>query len=186
MLLLASQSPRRSQLLAQLGVEFSVIDVDVPEQREVGEAALDYVRRVSRDKAMAGLAAANAGSVVLAADTEVVLDDIVFGKPADADDAAAMLRRLSGREHDVISVVWLVDADAQRSAVCQTRVRVAQLGDDDIAAYIASGECFGKAGAYAIQGRFAAYVEGLQGSHSSVMGLPLHETARLLRQAGLF
>lgn len=186
MLLLASKSPRRSQLLAQLGVEFCVIDIDIPEQRDDGETALDYVTRVSRDKALAGLAQAAPGDFVLAADTEVVLDDVVFGKPSDASEAAAMLRRLSGREHDVVSVVWLIDANRQRSAQCITAVRFAELGDADIAHYVDSGECFGKAGAYAIQGRAAAFVSDLHGSHSSVMGLPLHETASLLRERALY
>lgn len=185
MLLLASQSPRRHQLLAQLGVECSVIDVDVLEQRAANESALEYVRRVSRDKAEAGLAKASGTDWVLAADTEVVLNDVVFGKPVDAADAAAMLRRLSGREHQVISVVWLVNVDTELSATCLTEVSVEALDDAAIAAYIASGDCYGKAGAYAIQGRFAAHVSMLKGSHSSVMGLPLHETARLLKQAGL-
>ena len=185
MLLLASQSPRRRQLLEQLGVAFSVIDVDVPELRSPLESARDYVVRVARDKARAGLARAAAGAHVLAADTEVVLDDDVFGKPADAADAAAMLRRLSGREHQVISAVWLVDASGERSATCVTRVRVETLDDAAISAYVAAGECFGKAGAYAIQGRFAAHVPLIHGSHSSVMGLPLHETAALLARHGL-
>src|SRR5690348_5100482 len=112
MLHLASQSPRRRQLLQQLGADFSLLDVEVAEQRAAGELPQDYVSRVARDKARAGLASLGraADAVVLGADTEVVLDDEVFGKPQDATDAAAMLRRLSGRTHAVISVVWLVGA----------------------------------------------------------------------------
>ena len=185
MLLLASKSPRRRQLLEQLGIAHGVLDVDVPEQRAPGESAIGYVTRVAHDKALAGLAAAGEGDTVMAADTEVVLDDVVFGKPVDAADAVRMLRRLSGRDHEVISAVWLVDEQRQASAICVTRVRFARLDDADIAHYVASGECFGKAGAYAIQGRAAAFVSHLDGSHSSVMGLPLHETAALLKQFGI-
>jgi septum formation protein len=184
---LASQSPRRRQLLEQLGVDFAVLDVDVPEQRAPGESPWDYVSRVARDKARAGLAAlAHAGdALVLGADTEVVLDDEVFGKPRDADDAATMLRRLSGRTHAVISAVWLVGADGEQCEVCVSRVRFATLDASTIAAYVATGEPFGKAGAYAIQGRGAAMVAHLDGSYSGVMGLPLFETARLLRRDGI-
>ena len=193
MLYLASQSPRRRQLLEQIGVDFSVLDVDVPEQRMLGESPQDYVSRVARDKARAGLASLDqanqsqanqnqaSDAVVLGADTEVVLDDEVFGKPQDADDAAAMLRRLSGRTHEVISVVWLVGAAREECAVCISQVRFAPLDESTVATYVATGEPFGKAGAYAIQGRGAALVEHLQGSYSGVMGLPVFETARLLR-----
>jgi len=193
MLYLASQSPRRRQLLEQIGVDFSVLDVDVLEQRMRGESPHDYVSRVARDKARAGLASLDhanqdqanqnraSDAIVLGADTEVVLDDEVFGKPQDADDAAAMLRRLSGRTHEVISVVWLVGAAREECAVCISQVRFAPLDESTVATYVATGEPFGKAGAYAIQGRGAALVEHLQGSYSGVMGLPVFETARLLR-----
>jgi septum formation protein len=115
MLYLASQSPRRRELLARLGRPFAALDLDVPEQRQPGEAADDYVRRVAREKAGAGLleVVAIPGARVLAADTEVVLDDPVFGKPRDAADAAAMLRRLSGRTHRVVTVAWLVAASRE-------------------------------------------------------------------------
>ena len=185
MLSLASKSPRRRQLLEQLGVAFSVIDIDVPEQREQGETALQYVQRVSRDKAYAGLATAAPGDVVLAGDTEVVLHDEVFGKPRDEADAVRMLRRLSGHEHTVRSVVWLVDGQREMSAHCLTRVRFDTLDEADIAAYVATGECVGKAGAYAIQGRAAAFISEIQGSYSNVMGLPLYETAIVLRAFAL-
>lgn len=184
---LASQSPRRRQLLGQLGADFAVLDVDVPEQRAPGESPRDYVSRVARDKARAGLAALASGgdALVLGADTEVVLDDEVFGKPRDAADAAAMLRRLAGRTHAVISAVWLVGNGGEQCEVCVSRVRFAALDEPAIAAYVATGEPFGKAGAYAIQGRGAAMVEHLEGSYSGVMGLPLFETARLLRRSGI-
>jgi septum formation protein len=187
MLHLASQSPRRRELLARLGLRFGVLDVDVPERREAGESPLDYVRRVAREKAGAGLlrVAAVPGAVVLGADTEVVLDDEVFGKPRDADDAAAMLRRLSGRSHEVVSVVWAVSAGREACAVSVSQVDFGELEEADIAAYVAGGEPMGKAGAYAIQGGAEAFVRRLSGSYSGVMGLPLYETARLLRGFGL-
>lgn len=185
MLYLASKSPRRRQLLEQIGVAFEVVEVDVPEHRSPDESPRHYVSRVARDKALAGLARVDdPQAMVLGSDTEVVLDDEVFGKPADAADAAAMLRRLSGRTHEVISAVWLIDAHRQDSEVCVSRVRFAALDEATIAAYVATGEPFGKAGAYAIQGRGGSLVEHLEGSHSGVMGLPVFETARLLARFG--
>jgi septum formation protein len=186
MLHLASRSPRRSELLARLGVEFGVLDLDVPEHRQPGESAQEYVRRVAREKAGAGLLEVMAvpDALVLAADTEVILGDEVFGKPRDADDAAAMLRRLSGRTHQAVSVVWLMSASREAQAVSVSDVTFATLGEDDIAAYLATGEWEGKAGAYAIQGRAQAFITRLNGSFSGVMGLPLHETAQLLREFG--
>lgn len=192
MLHLASRSPRRAELLARLGLEFGLLDLDVPEQRGVTEPAADYVRRVAREKAGAGLLevvavpGAAAGQVaVLGADTEVILGDRVFGKPADAADAAEMLRALSGRTHEVLTAVSLVSAGREAQTAVLTRVTVEALSDDAIARYLACGEWQGKAGAYAIQGRFEAHVQRLDGSYSGVMGLPLHETAGLLRQFGL-
>ncbi len=186
MLHLASQSPRRRQLLEQLGVDFAVLEVEVPEQRDPAETPQAYVSRVALGKARAGLAALDAsnGALVLGADTEVVLDDEVFGKPRDAAAATAMLRLLSGRTHTVVSVVWLVGAQRERSATCISQVTFADLSAADIESYVATRESFGKAGAYAIQGRGAALIAHLQGSYSGVMGLPLFETARLLREAG--
>jgi septum formation protein len=184
-LYLASQSPRRRELLEQIGMTFSVLHVEVPEQRAAGELPQDYVHRVARDKARAGLAHLPAGdranAIVLGSDTEVVLDGDVFGKPRDADDAAAMLRRLSGRTHEVISAVWLVADGREQGDVCVSRVRFAKLDEATIATYVASGEPFGKAGAYAIQGSGASLIEHLEGSYSGVMGLPLFETSRLLK-----
>jgi septum formation protein len=185
MLYLASQSPRRRELLGQLGATFSVLDVNIVEKRAIDEAPQDYVQRVARDKAKEGLASLDtdkrATAVVLGADTEVVLDGDVFGKPDDAADAAAMLRRLSGRTHEVISAVWLVSTERETGEVCVSKVRFAILDDATIDAYVASGEPFGKAGAYAIQGRGATLIEHLEGSYSGVMGLPLFETAWLMR-----
>ena len=187
MLYLASQSPRRRELLARLGHEFGLLELDVPEQRQPGEPAEDYVRRVAREKAGAGLlkVVGNPSAVVLGSDTEVVLDDEVFGKPRDAADAAAMLRRLAGRTHRVISAVSLVSPSREAQAVSVSEVSFAELDEAAIARYVASGEPEGKAGAYAIQGAAEAFVTRLAGSYSGVMGLPLYETAQLLRQFGL-
>lgn len=188
MLYLASQSPRRRELLARLGVTFEIVDVEVPEVRIAPESPREYVERVARDKAAAGLrivAARDPAAVVLGADTEVVLDGRVFGKPRDGGDAAAMLRALSGRTHAVISAVCCARQGAADTAACLSEVRFSDLVDADIARYAATGEPFGKAGAYAIQGRSAAFIAHLSGSYSGVMGLPLFETAGLLRGAGI-
>jgi septum formation protein len=186
MLHLASRSPRRSELLARLGVPFGVLDLDIPEQRQSGEAADEYVRRVAREKAGAGLlqVVAVPGALVIGADTEVVLDDEVFGKPRDDDDAASMLRRLSGRTHRVVSAVSLVSRSRELQAVSVSEVTFAELDEDAIARYVSTGEPMGKAGGYAIQGGAEVFVANLSGSYSGVMGLPLHETARLLREFG--
>ena len=182
MLYLASQSPRRAELLTRLGVDYAVLPIDVAERRHRGEAARDYVRRVAWEKAEAGLQQVRhfPGAVVLGADTEVLVDDETLGKPADADDAMAMLRQLSGRTHQVISAVSLVGIERCAGAMSVSTVTFAELHERDIAAYVASGDCMGKAGAYAIQGRAEAFVSRLEGSYSGVVGLPLHETARLL------
>ncbi len=187
MLYLASQSPRRRQLLEQLGLDFHVLEIEVPEHPAPGEPAEDYVSRVAREKAGAGLLAVAAlpGAMVLAADTEVVLDGEVFGKPRDVADAAAMLARLGGRRHRVLSAVWVVDAAREAHALSLSEVEFEPLDAATIARYIATGEPFGRAGAYAIQGRGGAFVRHLSGSYSGVMGLPLHETATLLRGFGL-
>ncbi|MGO1071466.1 Maf family protein [Lysobacter sp. CA199] len=187
MLYLASQSPRRRELLGRLGLDFGLLDLDLPEQRQPGEPALDYVRRVAREKAGAGLlkVVANPSAVVLGADTEVVLDDEVFGKPRDLADAAAMLRKLSGRTHQVISAVSLVSPSREAQAVSVSEVGFAELDPATIERYLATGESMGKAGGYAIQGFAEVFVSRLTGSYSGVMGLPLHETARLLREFGL-
>lgn len=187
LLYLASQSPRRRQLLEQVGIRFDVVQVDVPELRAVGESPVNYVSRVAREKAGAGLLQLGGApyAVVLGADTEVVLGDEVFGKPTDPADAADMLRRLAGREHRVITVAWCVSGSREERAVNQSTVEFGALSDADIAGYIASGEPMGRAGAYAIQGRAAAFVRRIEGSYSSVMGLPLFETVNLLRRFGI-
>lgn len=187
MLHLASQSPRRRDLLARLGLPFGQVDVDVPEECGGGESPPDYVLRVATDKARAGLQALGGGTdiLVLGADTEVVLDGVVFGKPRDDADAAAMLRRLSGRRHEVISAVVAVGAGRAGHAVVVTGVTFDSLDEATIAAYVASGEPRGKAGGYAIQGGAELFVARMDGSHSGVVGLPLQQTAALLRTFGL-
>src|SRR5690606_18385186 len=179
--------PRRRELLGRLGLDFGVLDIDIPERRAPGEAPAEYVRRVAREKAGAGLlrVAAVPGAVVLGSDTEVILGDEVFGKPRDAEDAAGMLRRLSGRTHEVVSAVSVVSAGREAQAVSVSQVTFGELSDADIDAYVASGEPMGKAGAYAIQGGGEVFVSRLSGSYSGVMGLPLYETARLLEQFGI-
>ena len=186
MIFLASQSPRRRQLLAQLGHDFGVLDVEVPEEPLPGEPPEEYVRRVAREKAGAGLlqVAATPGEIVVAGDTEVVLGDEVFGKPRDDADACAMLAKLAGRTHRVISTVYVVDAGREQEATSISEVTFAPLDAVAIGAYVATGEPKGRAGAYAIQGRAAAFIERLTGSYTGVMGLPLFETARLLRMFG--
>ena len=184
MLYLASQSPRRHQLLSQLGIEHEILEVQIPEVRQPGEPASDYVNRVAREKAGAGLLEVMAvpGALVLGADTEVIFNDVVYGKPADADDAARMLGELAGRSHQVVTAVWLVSASREEHAVSESEVRFSALSPLEIAAYVETGECMGKAGAYAVQGRAAAFIAYLSGSYSGVMGLPLHETSMLLRK----
>ena len=186
-LFLASKSPRRAQLLEQLGLAFDTLDIDIAEVPLPGEAAEDYVRRLAREKAGAGLlqVAAVSGACVIGSDTEVVLDGEIFGKPIDVDDAERMLHRLAGREHQVLTAVAVLSPEREAESVQISTVRFAEMSPDTIRRYVASGEPLGKAGGYAIQGRAAAYIEHLSGSYSGAMGLPLHETSRLLAASGL-
>ena len=187
MLYLASKSPRRAELLARLGLDFGVLDLDIPELRQPNEPAREYVRRVAREKAGAGLLTVMSvpQALVLGADTEVILDDEVFGKPRDAADATAMLRRLSGRTHHAVTAVSLISAGREAQAVSVSEVSFAELDEDEIAAYVATGQADGKAGAYGIQGAAERFVRHLSGSYSGVMGLPLFETSRLLKSFGV-
>lgn len=182
MLYLASRSPRRSELLTRLEVAFQTLDIDIPEVRAAGEAPEAYVRRVALDKAQAGLAqvAGDPQAVVLGSDTEVVLGDRVYGKPADADDAAAMLATLAGRTHRVITAVALAGHGRHALEVVTSEVTFAPMSAAQIQAYVATGEPMGKAGAYAIQGGGERHISHLAGSFSGVMGLPLQQTAALL------
>jgi len=190
---LASRSPRRRELLKQIGVAFEVLllrdhpgrNVDVDESQQPGEGPDDYVRRVCRIKADAGwervLQRRLRRFPVLAADTVVCVEDVILGKPPDPSHAAKMLRLLSGREHRVLTAVTLKLEDRVELVVSESRVRFGELSQADIEAYVASGEATDKAGAYAIQGRAGAFVTELHGSYSGIMGLPLHETAQLLK-----
>ena len=168
-------------------MRFEILDAPVHEQAQPGEHPEQYVKRVAREKAGAGLLqlGGHSQAIVLGADTDVVIDGQVLGKPADAAQAAALLRQLSGRTHQVHTAVWLLSAGREQSALVSTEVRFSALSEAEIAAYIATGEPFGKAGAYAVQGRAAAFIAGITGSYSGVMGLPLHETAVLLRNFGV-
>ncbi len=186
MLYLASRSPRRNELLARLDIPFQVLDMEIPEVRAADESPEDYVRRVAQDKARAGLAlvAGDPDAVVLGSDTEVVLGDRVYGKPADAGDAAAMLRSLAGHTHRVITVVALAAQGRQDAVVVESEVTFAAMDEAAIAGYVASGEPMGKAGGYAIQGGAERWISRLSGSYSGVMGLPLQQAAALLREFG--
>lgn len=182
---LASASPRRRELLEQIGVPVTLVRCAVDEQALRGEAPADYVQRVTRDKVVAGVAAAPAGAVVLAADTAVVLGDRILGKPGDRQQGLAMLRALSGREHQVMTAVAVAQGEDIRLELVSTRVRFRPLEDNEIQAYWDTGEPADKAGGYGIQGLGAVFVEHLAGSYSAVVGLPLMETARLLAGFGV-
>lgn len=188
MLYLASRSPRRQELLQRLDVPFQTLQLDVPELRAPDESPAQYVQRVALEKARAGLAqvqASDPDAIVLGSDTEVVLGERVFGKPADADDAIAMLSLLSGRTHQVLTAVVLVCAQrAPVQTLVVSEVTFAPLDAAQIAAYVACGEPMGKAGAYAIQGRAERFISHLAGSYSGVMGLPLFHTSQLLTALG--
>lgn len=193
-LYLASGSPRRAELLAQVGVLFTQLLPSVDETRLEAEAPHDYVRRLASDKARAGMVLAQAQTNtepfgVLGADTIVVLGDRVFGKPGDAQEHLGMLRSLSGRSHEVYTAVALQCSPGAhvepRLAITCTAVQFRELEEKQIQRYWASGEPRDKAGGYAIQGIGALFVESINGSYSGVVGLPLCETGILLREAGI-
>ncbi len=195
---LASQSPRRRQLLDQLGVRHELLLADADEDAEALEALLPgelpaaYVQRVTALKLAAAVQRWRARKLpdapILCADTTVAIGRRILGKPSDAADAQAMLQALSGKTHRVLTAVALHHGGDGRAArmearLSTSRVHIAPLRPEVISAYILSGEPFGKAGAYAIQSQFAAWIERIEGSHSGIMGLPLFETAQLLQQA---
>lgn len=182
-LYLASASPRRRELLTQIGVTFDTLDVAVEERVHDGESPGEYVQRVALAKARAGVACLGVATrPVLGADTEVVIDATVLGKPADRAQGIAMLARLSGREHEVLTAIALIAGAQVLTRLVRTRVSFRELSGAECAAYWQTGEPAGKAGGYAIQGRGALFVRSLTGSYSGVMGLPLYETGELLRQ----
>lgn len=189
MIYLASASPRRQELLRQAGLSFEALPSNILEEQWAGEAAVDYVRRVAADKArhVARLVAERSLPVhpVLGADTEVVVEDDILGKPRDRAHATGMLRRLSGRTHTVLTAICLVTVAGEHSALCESRVTFTALTNDTIARYLETGEADDKAGAYAIQGRAAGFIAHLAGSYSGVMGLPLYELFETLKRAGV-
>jgi septum formation protein len=192
---LASQSPRRRQLLEQIGIRHELLLPEADEDSEAleavrpGEAPAAYVQRVTALKLDAALARLRRRGLpsapVLCSDTTVALGRTIYGKPVDAADAQRMLRELSGRTHRVLTAIAVQSGRTRRQALSDSRVRFAPMTAAQIRAYVASGEPIGKAGAYAVQGRAAAYIEHIAGSYTGIMGLPLHETATLLRAAGV-
>lgn len=195
---LASQSPRRRQLLDQLGVAHELLlpnaagdiaeDAEAIELEHPGEAARDYVQRVTAGKLAAAVARHARRHLspgpILCSDTTVALGPQILGKPVDADDARRILQMLSGQEHEVLTAVAVQHGERRLAALSISKVRFMPLSAQQIQAYVASGEPMGKAGAYGIQGLAGAYVEQMNGSYSGIMGLPLFETAQLLRQLG--
>lgn len=184
-LYLASASPRRRELLEQIGVPVQVVRCAVDEQVLPGELPEQYVQRVTRAKVLAGVAQAPLDAVVLAADTAVVLDGQILGKPADREHAMRMLRALSGREHQVMTAVAVMRGAEVQLQLVATQVRFRPLTEAQMAAYWETGEPVDKAGGYGIQGLGAVFVEHVSGSYSAVVGLPLMETAVLLDDFGI-
>ena len=186
-IVLASASERRSRLLTQIGVRHESLAADLDEDPRPGEGPADYVQRLARDKALAGLAALGGRTdlPVLAADTTVVLDGRIFGKPSGEQECVAMLMALSGRTHEVMTAVALADGSDLRTAMDVSRVTFRALDLQECRRYWATGEPAGKAGGYAVQGLAAVFISRLEGSFSCVMGLPLFETAALLDAAGV-
>ena len=192
---LASQSPRRRQLLEQIGVRYELLLPDPGEDSESleevkrGEAPARYVQRVTGLKLDAALARLKRRGLppapVLCSDTTVARGRTIYGKPADAADAARMLRELAGHTHRVLTAVAIQAGRRRLAALSDSRVTFATMTPAQVRAYVASGEPMGKAGAYAVQGRAAAHIARIDGSYTGIMGLPLHETARLLREAGV-
>ena len=186
-LYLASGSPRRRELLTQIGVPFSAISADIDETPLPQESPAAYVERLARGKAAAGrdVVRSDAPFCVLGADTAVVLDGKILGKPVDEADACAMLKMLSGCEHEVLTAIAVLEGERCESRVVRSVVRFRPISSDEATAYWASGEPRDKAGGYGIQGLGAVFVAGLNGSYSAVVGLPLCETAELLGHFGI-
>jgi septum formation protein len=180
-IILASRSPRRVELLAQLGVQCEIVPADIDESTLTGEDPALYVQRLAKAKALAIAATyADSGIPILAADTTVALGQDILGKPENAEEAMAMLSRLSGSVHLVHTAVAVYQAGEVHSLLNTTRVEMMQVPKHVLQDYVASGEPMDKAGAYGIQGRAGAWISRIDGSYSGVMGLPLHETAQLL------
>jgi len=186
---LASRSPRRAELLQQIGVDFLVLPSDIDESELAGEAATEYVLRLAKTKASVCIEELKSAQKtllpVLAADTTVVVDGEILGKPVDDADAYRMLSAMSGHWHEVHTGIALATEAGVAVALSTTRVQMAELSQDTIAAYISSGEPRDKAGAYGIQGLAGLMIKRIEGSYSGVMGLPIYETAALLKGAGI-
>ena len=183
-LILASASPRRQELLREAGIRFDVSPAHIPEQRDAGEAPLEYAKRLAEEKAQV-IARRFPGRYVLGADTIVVVDQHVLEKPADQDDAKRMLRMLSGRGHEVTTAVCLIQPDARtETRACTTKVFFRRLNEDEIQRYVASQEPMDKAGAYAIQGGAASFADRMEGEYSNVVGLPLSLVTEMLKASG--
>jgi len=180
-IILASRSPRRQQLLAQIGIEFELIDVEVNEDWDGIEIPKNYVQRIALEKACAAKSKVHNKLPILAADTSVVLDNFILGKAETKEEAAEMLGQLSGRMHHVFTAVALI-TEIEQVCLNINHVSFRPLSESDILQYCETEEPLGKAGAYAIQGKAAAFVERLEGSYSGVMGLPLYEVAEMLRK----
>ena len=188
MIILASSSPRRAELLRQIGIDFEILETSIDESRLPVESAEEYVCRMAKTKARAGQKMASARTEqlpVLAADTIISIDGSIVGKPDDAQDCRRMLAKLSARQHQVLSAVALDYAGRLELKMSLNQVKFRALEEWEIEAYCAHNEPLDKAGAYAIQGKAAIFIERIEGSYSSVMGLPLFETAALLREAGI-
>nr|WP_314616349.1 Maf family protein [uncultured Pseudomonas sp.] len=184
-LYLASGSPRRRELLTQIGVPFTPVSAPIDETPLPGESAVAYVERLAVAKAEAGLASLGGPALTLGADTAVVLDGRILGKPENREHALAMLAELSGRAHQVLTAVAVSDGQRCQSLCVASNVRFRPISPAEAERYWASGEPADKAGGYAIQGLGAVFVTGLEGSYSAVVGLPLSETAELLGQFGI-
>ena len=186
---LASASPRRQELLHQLGIAFDALAPEVRERQGASESPADYVQRIASEKArqVSGVVMHRKlpQRPILAADTSVILDDQILGKPRDRRDGETMLRRLSGREHSVLTAVTILSADTEYGALSTSRVHFHTITQDEIARYWETGESTDKAGAYALQGRAAAFVSNIEGSYSGIVGLPLYEVTQLLRKIGI-
>ena len=181
--ILASASPRRAELLQQMGVSFSVQPADVDETPLAGEAPAEYVVRLAREKALA-VSHLAAGAIVLGADTSVVMGERILGKPVSSQQATETLKLLSAQTHQVMTGVAVAVDGYVQTCLSLAEVRFRELRPDEISAYVRSGEPMDKAGSYGIQGLGGIFVKNLQGSYSAVVGLPLHETANLLAAAG--
>lgn len=187
MLYLASRSPRRRALLQQAGIDFRLLDVSIHEEPLKHEAGQDFVCRMAREKAGAGLLDVSSvpEAVVLASDTEVVLNNTIFGKPNNQEEAASMLHQLSGQTHQVLTSICVMNAGDEQTVLKASTVRMSRIASHDLDFYLSSNEWQGKAGGYGIQGLAARFIEHIEGSYSAIMGLPIFETCQLLTRFGV-